>query len=90
MVLWFLCIIFLGEIAVWFYDGYNSISHNDKTRNELIAAGKTINQFTGDGDTVISLGFPCQIYLFTKRQAASRYIYQTSGAAYDPQIQTEQ
>jgi hypothetical protein len=89
IVLCFLSILFLREIAFWLYDGYIIISHKDKTRTELIAAGKTIDQFTEDGDTIISLGRPCQIYLLTERQSASRYIYQTSGAAYDPAMQHE-
>lgn len=89
ILLCFLCIIFLKEIALWVYDGYIVISHKDKTRNELIAVGKTINQFTKDGDTIISLGFPCKIYLFTERLSASRYIYQTSGADYDPNMREE-
>jgi hypothetical protein len=89
IVLCFLFIILSKEMASWFYDGYIIISHKDKTRNELIAADKTIDQFTKDGDLIISLGFPCQIYLFTERQSASRYIYQTSGAAYDPGMKDE-
>jgi hypothetical protein len=80
-------ILFSKEIAFWCYDAYTVIK--DRTRNELVAVGKTIDAWTEPDDTIISLDFPCEIYLFTKRQPASRYIYQTSGAAYAPHMQEE-
>jgi hypothetical protein len=89
VVLAFLGLLFAKEIIQWFYDGYALISRQDTTRNDLIAAGSMIDRHTEHDDKIISLGFPCQIYLFTERQSASRYIYQTSGAAYDPQMQRE-
>jgi hypothetical protein len=89
VVLAFLGLLLAKEISLWFYDGYILINRKDTTRNDLIAAGNMIDRYTEPGDRIISLGFPCQIYLFTERQSASRYIYQTSGAAYDPQMQRE-
>jgi hypothetical protein len=89
IVMCFLCIIFSKEIISWVNDIFKIASHKDKMRNELITAGKTIDRFTRDGDTVISLGFPCRLYIFTERQSASRYIYQTSGAAFAPGMQEE-
>ncbi|MDR2515773.1 MAG: hypothetical protein LBC88_00150, partial [Spirochaetaceae bacterium] len=50
---------------------------------------KIIDEQTAPGDTVIFLGFPCRIYLFTQRDAASRYIYQTSGVNYEPGAREE-
>jgi hypothetical protein len=84
----FLMLVFSQELALWVYDT-SFIVGRDKTRLDLIAVGKTIDQNTNPGDTIISLGFPCQIYPFTERQSASCYIYQTSGASYDPNMQTE-
>ena len=83
IVMCFFCIVFLKDIVFWLRDGYAIIRDEGEPLNELIAAGETINQFTKDGDTIISLGFPCRIYLFTERRSASRYIYQASGAEYD-------
>ena len=44
---------------------------------------------TEPGDTIISLGSSCQIYLFTGLKPASRYIYQASGAEHDPYMKAE-
>ncbi|MDR3301290.1 MAG: hypothetical protein LBT01_01990, partial [Spirochaetaceae bacterium] len=86
-----LFLVFAGEIAKWLIAEYVDVIEGikGKTRNELIAAGKTIDQCTNPGDTILSLGLSCQIYLFTERQPASRYIYQTSGAEYAPLMQEE-
>jgi hypothetical protein len=50
--------------------------------NELVLAGQTIDQNTNANDTIIALQYCREIYLFTERRAASRYIYQTSGIDY--------
>jgi hypothetical protein len=73
----FLCIIFAESLSFWSYACFYTLK--DTSRKELITAGKIIDQNTGTDDTVISLDKFTDIYLFTERQSASRYIYQASG-----------
>ncbi|MDR2768612.1 MAG: hypothetical protein LBB82_09855 [Treponema sp.] len=87
LVLFLLCIVFANNILAWIYDGYSIVK--DKSRSAVIAAGKLIDQFTTTEDRMIFLDFPGHIYLFTERQAASRYIYQGSGANYDKNMKAE-
>jgi hypothetical protein len=92
-------LVFSQELARWVYGaylaGWDGIGAarikpgSSQSRLDLIAAGKTIDRNTNPGDVIISLGFSCQIYLFTERQSASRYIYQTSGAEFDPNMRSE-
>jgi hypothetical protein len=84
----FLLLVFARETAEWVYDVYTIARQKDKTRNEFAAAGEQIDRNTEAGDTIISLGLSCPIYLFTQRDPASRYIYQISGAAHDPNMQS--
>jgi hypothetical protein len=48
----------------------------------LINAGKRIDAYTGHEDKIISLGINGYIYPVTKRDAASKYMYQGSGIDY--------
>jgi hypothetical protein len=89
IVLFFLVIVLSGEILKWLDDGYETVVPKDNDLYEFTVTGKTIDQWTKPGDTIISLGLSCQIYLFTERHPASRYFYQTSGAAYVPNMQEE-
>jgi hypothetical protein len=83
----FLCILFSTPWAIGLYRLYNSFS--DQSRKNLILAGKIIDEQTNEGDKIIFLGFPCRIYLFTQRDTASKYIYQTSGVNFEPNAQNE-
>jgi hypothetical protein len=87
----FLFFIVFGYYLFWFYSArkWPYVWAHDRSQNNLVATGKTIDQNTDMDDTIISLGLNSSIYLFTERQAASRYIYQTSGADYDPNAQEE-
>jgi len=83
----FLCILF----SVPFLGGLShiSISLTNQSRKDVMLTGKTIDEQTARGDKIIFLGFPCHIYLFTQRDTASRYIYQTEGVDYEPDAQNE-
>ena len=71
------CVI-LSEGLVKYLDDAVEIGYNT-TGKELVAAGRMIDENTGPDDTIISLGINGYIYPFTKRRAASKYIYQGSG-----------
>ena len=66
---------------------YKSLS--SQSRIDAIDTGKTIDEQTTEGDKIILLGRQDQIYLFTSRDTASRYIYQLSGVAYEPNAQND-
>jgi hypothetical protein len=83
----FLCILFSTPWAIGLYRLYTSFT--DQSRKNLILIGKTIDEQTNEGDKIIFLGFPCHIYLFTQRDTASKYIYQTSGVNFEPNVQNE-
>lgn len=83
----FLCIVFAMSLFYWSYCVLRVIT--DDSRISVMEAGKIIDLNTGKDDTIISLGNDCDIYLFSKRKPASRYIYQTSGARYDKNAQNE-
>jgi len=72
-----LCVIF-AQPLMKYADDITEIFTN-KSGKELIAAGKMIDGNTTNGDKIISLGINGYIYPFTKRDAASKYIYQGSG-----------
>ena len=84
----FLCILFSSQLVNGLYDIYGSFT-NSQSRKDDIITGRTIDEQTTEGDKIIFLGFPCRIYLFTQRDTASRYIYQISGASYEPNAQDE-
>jgi hypothetical protein len=77
-----LCLVFSEGILKWL-DDFMEIFTND-SGTQLINAGRTIDEHTGPEDTIISLGFNGYIYPFTRRAAASKYIYQGSGIDYLP------
>ena len=79
-VVFFLCIVFSGEILSGI--SYSITQITSRSREEYIDLGKIIDQNTVDGDEIISLGINRRIYLFTNRSPASRFIYQLSGAQY--------
>ena len=83
----FLCIMFSVPLVTAQYRLYSSFS--DRTKNNLILTGKEIDRQTTEGDKIIFLGFPCRVYLFTQRDTASRYIYQTSGVNFEPNAKNE-
>jgi hypothetical protein len=56
--------------------------HNN-SGNNLISAGKMIDENTKPGDKIISLGINGYIYPFTQREPASKYLYQGSGVSPD-------
>jgi hypothetical protein len=73
----FLCIVFSEELLKYL-DDLTEMFHND-SGTQLINAGRMIDENTKLGDKIISLGINGYIYPFTKREAASKYIYQGSG-----------
>jgi hypothetical protein len=83
----FLFILFSSPLVKGLNRLYSSF-FEQSGKNDSIA-GKTIDEYTTKGDTIIVLGFPCRIYLFTQRDTASRYIYQTSGVDYEPNAHNE-
>jgi hypothetical protein len=71
------CVV-LSEGIIKYIDDTLEVFYN-KSGQELIAAGKMIDENTAPDDTIISLGFNGYIYPFTARRAASKYFYQGSG-----------
>jgi hypothetical protein len=76
----FFCAVF-SEGLLKYLDDFAEMFYNDSGR-QLINAGKMIDAHTGPEDKIISLGINGYIYPFTKRDAASKYIYQGSGIDY--------
>jgi hypothetical protein len=76
-VVFFLCVVF-SEGLFKYLDDLVEMFYND-SGSQLINAGKMIDENTKPGDKIISLGINGYIYPFTKRDAASKYIYQGSG-----------
>ena len=83
----FLCFVFSEGLVNYLYDLTKIF--NDNSGNELINAGKMIDAHTKPGDKIISLGFNGYIYPFTRRDAASKYIYQGSGLGHIPGAREE-
>jgi hypothetical protein len=83
----FLCVVF-SEGLVKYADDFLEIFHN-RSGADLVRAGRMIDENTKPGDTIISLGFNGYIYPFTRRAAASKYIYQGSGVDYFPESREE-
>jgi hypothetical protein len=73
----FFCCVFSEGLVKYLYDLTKIF--NDESGAQLINAGKMIDDNTNLGDKIISLGFNAYIYPFTKRDSASKYIYQGSG-----------
>jgi hypothetical protein len=74
MVIGFLSLVFFEGVVNYCYDLSKLIT--DKSGRHIIKAGKIIDTHTNPDDKIISLGYNCYIYPFTKRQAVSKYIYQ--------------
>jgi hypothetical protein len=74
IVICFLSLVFFEGIVNYFYDLSKIIF--DKSGQQLIKAGKIIDENTNPNDKIITLGYNCYIYPFTKREAASKYIFQ--------------
>ena len=71
------CFVFSEGIVNYLYD-LSKIFH-DNTGTQLRNTGRLIDNNTKPGDKIISLGFNGYIYPFTKRDTASKYIYQGAG-----------
>ena len=69
----FVCVIFSGYLLLWGKSGYSVIK--DTSRRGLISVGKYIGQITDVDDKIYCCAAPASIYLFTKRQPATRYFY---------------
>jgi len=83
----FLCFIFSCELAIYFHDLLTI--NRSKSGTQLFNAGKMIDENTKSGDKIISLGYNGYIYPFTKRDTASKYFYQGSGADFVPNAKEE-
>ncbi|GHV82272.1 hypothetical protein AGMMS49991_08300 [Spirochaetia bacterium] len=77
VIILFLCIVF-SEGLMKYGDDFMEVFTNHSGQ-ELMRAGKMIDENTQDGGKIISLGYNGYIYPFTQRVAASKYIYQRSG-----------
>jgi len=72
----FFCIVFSEGLVRYLIDFSKIIRHS--SGRELINAGKMIDENTNPDDTIIALRH-AYIYPFTKRNAASKYIFQGAG-----------
>jgi hypothetical protein len=87
MLTFFLCIAFSEGIVKYLDDTVEIFTNN--SGSDLVSAGKMIDENTQPDDTIISLGINGYIYPFTKRRAASKYIYQGSGIDHIPGAREE-
>jgi hypothetical protein len=76
----FFCAVF-SEGLFKYLDDLTEMFYDDSGKH-LMNAGKLIDENTGPEDKIISLGINGYIYPFTRRKAASKYIYQGSGIGY--------
>ena len=83
----FLYILFSTTRPIGLTNVFSSLT--GQSRKDHILTGKIIDEQTTETDKIIELGFPAQIYLFTQRDTASRYIYQLSGVDYEPNAKNE-
>ncbi|MDR1103905.1 MAG: hypothetical protein LBK92_00900 [Endomicrobium sp.] len=56
------------------------------TRDKLSNIGKIIKSNTKENDTMTVIGLNCVFYLFSERQSASKYIYQSVIGEVNPKI----
>ena len=68
------CLVFSDGVIRYMY--YLALPILEGTGQELVRAGRLIDENTKPGDEIISLGNDCYIYPFTQRNAASRFYYQ--------------
>ena len=87
LLIFFLCVVFSEGLSKYI-DDLTEIFYND-SGTWLINAGKMIDENTKEGDKIISLGINGYIYPFTKRESASKYIYQGSGISHFPGAEEE-
>jgi hypothetical protein len=83
----FLCVVCSGGILKYLDDIVDNFKNNSS--RQWIMAGKMIDENTNETDTIISLGINGYIYPFTKRNAASKYIFQGTGNDYIPGAREE-
>jgi hypothetical protein len=74
IVICFLSILFFEGIVNYSYD--MSKIFFDKSGQQLVRIGKMVDANTNPDDKIISLGYNCYIYPFSKRAAASKYVCQ--------------
>jgi hypothetical protein len=77
ILIFFFCCIFTESFIRYAFYLTNKL--HDNSGNNLVKAGKIIDDNTKNGDKIISLGINGYIYPFTQRKPASRYFYQGSG-----------
>jgi hypothetical protein len=77
ILIFFFCCIFTESFIRYAF--YLTNKFHDNSGNNLVKAGKIIDDNTKNGDKIISLGINGYIYPFTQREPASRYFYQGSG-----------
>jgi hypothetical protein len=87
IIILFLCFVFSEGLVKYIFDLSKIIF--DKSGSQLIKAAKIIDENTKPGDKIISLGFNGYIYPFTKRDIASKYLYQGSGLNHIPGARDE-
>jgi len=78
----FFIVVFSEGLINYLYDTSKILFNN--SGQKLKQAGKMIDENTNQGDKIISLGTNAYIYLFTQREAASRYIFQGVGLNHIP------
>ena len=86
-VVFFFCFLLSEGLIMYAYNMAKVLF--DNSGNQLIRAGKMIDENTKSGDKIISLGFNGYIYPFTQRDAASKYVYQGSGLDHIPGAREE-
>jgi hypothetical protein len=77
VLIFFFCCIFTESFIRYAYYLTNKLY--DNSGNNLVKAGKIIDDNTKPGDKIISLGINAYIYPFTQRDPASKYFYQGWG-----------
>jgi hypothetical protein len=82
-----LCVFFTYEILLAMNFCYKYIKSDARTY--FTSLGKFIDENSVLGDTVSVLGNQCSVYLFTKRESASKYIYQIPLAVISEKIKDE-
>jgi len=89
-----LLLLFLNQAIIFkqaIISARDLIINNLKSETEsiYIEAGNIIDLNTDELDTISVLGNSCQIYLYTKRDSASKYIYQLPLAEYSVEVKNE-
>ncbi|MDR2474286.1 MAG: hypothetical protein LBD45_00360 [Bacteroidales bacterium] len=82
-----LCVFFNYQILLAMHICYENIKSDAETY--FTSLGKFIDENSVSGDTVSVIGNQCSVYLFTKRESASKYIYQMPLAIISEKIKDE-